>query len=304
VKYILVEKDGGSFSVTDARWWPKVNGTTPSQFLDTVPDSEYVVDSSLEPAPVQEDLSFPIPDLGLIWKEGFIVVQGLMPDEKCYDCAVDTYENGLNFFNAYKNSFSRVEGLVEAQADNVPAIIDDMVDEGVDLITIYIIAHGNVDVIGLAGHGVSVNTFRNKMAEHPDVLFNFMLGSCHSGSFIDDLAALENVMVVMTACKSEEGAQVDWDISGDLTDYNSMDYGSEWTSSILWAAKVITLNSEYFSVVEDWAGTYGIPVTSELLYQAHMGAIGQNSGMNLYYNLDLSYRVAKSTPQIYHEWVR
>ncbi|HSG28740.1 MAG TPA: hypothetical protein VLA34_09685, partial [Candidatus Krumholzibacterium sp.] len=59
---------------------------------------------------------------------------------------------------------------------------------------------------------------------------------------------------------------------------------------------------ENFSIVEDWAGTYGIPVTSELLYQAHYGAIGQNNPMNLYYDLDLSHRTGASTPQIYFSW--
>jgi hypothetical protein len=302
VKYILVEKSGGAFSVDDAQWWPKINGRTPSQFLATVPESTYIVDSNVELAPVDAEMTFQIPDLSLIWKEGFIVVQGLMPDDKCYECAVNTYQNGLNFFNAYKNSFSRVEGLTEAQADNVPAVIDDMAEEGIDLITIYIIAHGSVNSIDLAGHGVSVTTFRNKMAEHPDVLFNFMLGSCHGGSFIDDLETLDNVRVVMTACATDEGAQVDWDYADGLADYNAIDSGSEWTSSVLWAANVITLNREYFSIVEDWAGTYHVPVTCELLYYAHYGAIGLNSGMNLYYNLDLSYRVDKATPQISHSW--
>jgi hypothetical protein len=104
----------------------------------------------------------------------------------------------------------------------------------------------------------------------------------------------------MTACAADEGAQVDWDYAEGLTDYNTVDSGSEWTSSILWAA--ITLNGEYFSIVKDLAGTYGIPVTCELLFQSHYGAIGLNPSMNLYYNLDLSYRVEKSTPQIYHSW--
>jgi hypothetical protein len=183
VKYIVVEKSSGSFGVTDAKWWPKVNGETPSQFLATVPDADYVVEDTANlPAPIEEEMTFPFGDLNLIWKEGFIVVQGLMPDEKCYDCAVNTYQNGMNFFNAYKNSFSRIEGLQEAQADNVPAVIDDMVAEGIDLITIYIIAHGNYDIIGLAGHAVVESTFRFKMAEHSGVLFNFLLGSCHSAA--------------------------------------------------------------------------------------------------------------------------
>jgi hypothetical protein len=302
VKYVFVKKSGGSYMVDDARWWPKINGVTPSQFLVQVPDSAYIVASNVDLAPIEEDLTFPIPIRELITKEGFIVVQGLMPGERCFECAVNTYKNGLNFFEAYKNSNSIVEGLEQEDSDDIPALIDDMVADGIDVITIFIIAHGSVDRIGLAGHGVSVTTFRNKMAQYPNILFNFMLGSCHSGSFIDDLQTLSNVRVVMTACKTDQGAQKDWDYADGLTDYNVIDSGSEWTSSVLWAAGVITVNGEWFSIVRDLAGTYGIPVTSELLYQAHYGALGLNSGMNLYYNLDLSDRVGASTPQIYHSW--
>ncbi|HSG27928.1 MAG TPA: hypothetical protein VLA34_05560, partial [Candidatus Krumholzibacterium sp.] len=213
VKYIVVGKSSGDFSVTDARWWPRVNGDTPAEFLPDVPSAELVVEDTANlPAPIQEETIYDVFDLGLIWKEGFIVVQGLMPDEKCYGCAVNTYQNGMNFFNAYKNSISRVEGLQEEMADNVPAVIDDMADEGISLITIYIIAHGNVDWIRLAGHGAGPSTFTSKMAEHPGIQFNFMLGSCHSGSFIDNMQAQSNVRVAMTACASDQGAQVDWDV--------------------------------------------------------------------------------------------
>jgi hypothetical protein len=263
-----------------------------------------VEDTANLPAPEEEVMTFPIPDLGLIWKEGFLVVQGLMPDERLYDECVSTCQNVYNFFNAYKNSFSRVDIITDVHADNFGTVVDDMVNEGIDLITMYVLAHGSVNRIGLSGHSVSVTTFRNKMAEHPDVLFNFLLGSCHGGSFIDELQTLDNVRVVMTATSTELNAWPDWDYADGLTDYNTMDSGTEWTSSILWAAVVITTNNDYFSVVEDWAGTYGIPKTCELLYQMHKGAIGENTGMNLYYNLDLSYRTGDAHPQIYHSWRR
>ncbi len=106
----------------------------------------------------------------------------------------------------------------------------------------------------------------------------------------------------MTACAADESAWPDWDHAEGLADYNTVDSGSEWTSSILWAARVIALNTEWFSIVKDLAGTYGIPVTCELLFQAHYGAIGLNSGMDLYYNLDLSHRTEYATPQLYHSW--
>jgi len=59
-----------------------------------------------------------------------------MPTESFYDCAVNTYLNGVNFFNAYKSAFSRVEGLVQTDARKVSDTIDQMATEGKDVITI------------------------------------------------------------------------------------------------------------------------------------------------------------------------
>ena len=104
-------------------------------------------------------------------------------------------ESERNFFNSYKSIFSRVEGLVQTDALQVLDTIDHMAEEGKDVITIYIIAHGGVDGIRLGGQWFTATQFKNKMAACPDVIFNFILGSCHSGSFIDDLSSLDNLFL-------------------------------------------------------------------------------------------------------------
>jgi hypothetical protein len=301
VKYIVVSKSGG-YQVMDARWWPRVNGATPEPFRATIPDPGYVVAGNAEMIPPTGVLmEF---DFALIRKarEGFIVVQGLMAHENLYTDATDTYLNGIAFFNAYKSGFSQVEGLVSSQAADVLNEIDSMVADNLNPITIYIIAHGGVDEISLGGLWFTAQQFHDKMAEYPETLFNFLLGSCHSGSFINHLNTLDNVRVIQTACATDEGATPDWDNASGQTDHNSEDTGSEWTSSILRAAQLIVESPDRWSQIQDLASIYNLPATSVLLDAAGRGALGDHSSLDLTQNLDLSNRVGHTTPQRYRSW--
>lgn len=300
VKYILVDKEG-NHEEHDASWWPKINGVVPEVILKEVPEENDVISTnvSLSPA-VGSILEYLISPLVSIWSEGFIVVQGLMPTENLYNCAVNTYLNGINFFSAYKSTSSRVEGLVQTDALQVLDTIDQMAEEGKDVITIYIIAHGNVDVIRLGGQYFFASQFRNKMAAHPGIVFNFILGSCNSGSFIDNLSSLDNVCVVETACSSNEGAYADKDVLGSFNDFNPLDVGSEWTSSLIAAMFNITQDSTKMDKIKTWASNDEVPITCMLIYQAGYGALGDQLGLSLVNNLDLTNVVGWSTPNHYY----
>ncbi|MEA2021405.1 MAG: C13 family peptidase, partial [Candidatus Caldatribacteriota bacterium] len=254
---------------------------------------------SLSPA-VGTVLDYLFPALISQWSEGFIVVQGLMPTENLYGCAVNTYLNGVNFFNAYKSAFSRVEGLVQTDARQVLDTIDQMAEEGKDVITIYIIAHGGVDSIRLGGQHFYASQFRSKMAAHPSIVFNFILGSCHSGSFINNLSSLDNVCVVETACSPDEGAAGDVDEWGSSNDYNPLDVGSEWTSSLIEAMLNITQDSTKMNSIQTWALNDEVPVTCMLIYQAGYGALGYQAGLGLTNNFDFSNVMGWSTPNHYY----
>ena len=167
VKYILVDQEG-NHEEYDASWWPKIDGIVPEAISKEVPEEEDVISANVALVAAAGTISaYLFPALVSQWSEGFIVVQGLMPTENLYDCAVDTYLNGLSFFNAYKSTSSRVEGLVQTDALQVLDTIDQMAAEGKDMITIYIIAHGGVDSIRLGGQHFYASQFRNKMARLP-----------------------------------------------------------------------------------------------------------------------------------------
>ncbi len=194
-----------------------------------------------------------------------------------------------------------VNGLVQSDANKILTAIDSMASSH-SVVTIYILSHGNIDYVKLGGVGFSAWQFKNVMAAHPSTKFNFFLGSCHGGSFVNDLGSLENVRLILTAAKSNESAWPDWDTYGSSTDYNSYDLGSEWTSSLFERAKSILESSAKWQLVSNYASAYKIPTISALFYQAHWGVLGANSAYGFTSNLDLCNRVGKETPQVYKSW--
>ena len=225
-----------------------------------------------------------------------------MRTEALYSDAYNTYVNGINFVEAYKGSEDILTGIVESSADNILDMIDYQAGEGVDVITIYIIAHGGTNSVSLGGYSFTASGFATKMGEYPGILFNFLLGSCHSGSFINDLSPLSNVRVVLSACASDEGAKPDWDEAGGLTDFNTADIGSEWTSSLLGAADIILGNPTAWTQILTWASIEGVPPTCMLLYQAGEAALGEDDALGTFDNLDLSNRTGHTTPGFYCSW--
>ncbi len=299
-KFILVGKSGGH-QVIDAVWWPRVNGIAVAEFRDLTPDNERIIAGNAVSRPITRRLmEFAAFDLGVltrVQREGFLIVQGLMEGQDLFDDATDTYLNGVAFFNAYKKTFSELNGLVEGDAAGVLSAIDALAAKGLSPITIYIIAHGGVDGVRLGGAWIAAQQFHDTFAAHPDTLFNFLLGSCHSGSFIDNLNSLSNVRVVQAACAANGTASPDWDEYDDLVDYNPEDSGSEWTSSILAAAASI-VESHWADVAAE-AAAFKAPVTSVLLNDAWYGAFGAAPDLGLTNDLDFSHRLGATSPQRY-----
>jgi hypothetical protein len=140
------------------------------------------------------------------------------------------------------------------------------------------------------------------MAAYPEIIFNFILGSCHSGSFIDDLNSLDNVYVVETACSSDEGAYGDVDELGNGSrriDFNALDVGSEWTSSLIEAMFDIAQDSTKMDLIQTWASSYDVPVTCMLICEAGFGALGNQPGLGLNDNLDFSNVMDWTSPSYY-----
>ena len=306
VKYLVVSASGKTMMV-DARWWPRVNDRVPVAFVADVPDRKYILESNVtlvKPVLAKKEWLIKYPGiLQLLKREAFVVVQGLLPGENLYPDSVTTYNNAYAFFDVYRGAYSTIVGLHDDSADTVLTEIDSLVEDGYDTISIYIIAHGGDDSVRLGGYSFSAAQFAATMSAHPAVAFNFLLGSCHSGSFEDDLQSVANVRVAETACSGAQSAWPDWDTHDGLADYNASDTGSEWTSSIFEAADVIVNDPALWSIVTSKATVYGVPKTSVLLNEAGYLCVALNRGLpTTLTNYDLSNRTGHATPQHYNSW--
>lgn len=306
VKYLLVGKSGET-QVVDAKWWPTIDNEVPEPLVSATPTLTNVLERNVViERPVIDLIDIQIrPDIiQLIEREAFVCVQGLRPSESLYDCSVTSYQNAYNFFDSYRSGFSTIVGLTDYAADDVLDEIADLADDGYDIITIYVLAHGGYNYVRLGGVAVTASQFAARMREYTNVEFNFLCGSCHSGSFIDDLRIEENVRMIDTACTSAESAWPDKDLIGSISDTNSSDTGSEWTSSWIQAAQVIANNATLWNVITTRADTYSVPATSVLLNEAGYLGAGENRGLPsiIPINYDLTYEAGWSTPQHYNSW--
>lgn len=311
-EYILVYDDKSVATYT-AYSWPVINGKTPPHLIKDYRDipSNYIVDMRMPPKPtgrvIQEFQSVVYPSEVKI---GFIVVEGLTKNERCYDDAVDTCLNAVSVFKSYCRKIDNVDSdcvfdvITEEGAANVLNSIDHLVQEGAKVITIFIIAHGGTDSIRLGGQTFTVQQFRDKFTQYSGIKFNLILGSCHSGSFVDDLDDLSNV-AVLTACRSNENAYPDIDNSGSTSDANQYDVGSEWTSSLLEAFADIIKDPDKYAAIRQYVMTYNytIPEISAILWESWYGALGrENLLSDLKTNLDLTNRIGWSNPDKYFPW--
>jgi hypothetical protein len=313
VKAIVVGVSG-QYRVISGKWLPRVDEVVPEELKLPIPPKERLVDWNVflkEPSGKMQNLVFDriTPDWGE--REAIIVVQGLLPSESLYTDSISTYTVFLNLALAYKDAMP--EGRVEVQgifgegaADILTSINSYAAKK--EIVTVYIIAHGDTDAIRLGGVWHYAWQFRTVFSSYPLTQFNFLLGSCHSGSFIDDLNTLENIRTVLTACREQEGATRDMDQRYSLVspyelmnDFNPSDVGSEWTSSIVDGAVSILKDPTQFNLVRADSVIYDVPVISMLLKKAHMAALGNWAP---YYseNLDLSNRIGKSVPLKYCSW--
>jgi len=313
VKAIVVG-DSGQHRIISGKWLPRVDEVVPDELKLPIPKKERLIDWNVvlkEPSGILKNpvIDKIIPD----WGEGeaIIVVQGLLPSESLYADSIQTYTQFLNLAKAYRDAMP--EGMVEVQgifgedAANTLTSINSYALKK-EIVTVYIIAHGDTDAVRLGGVWLFAWQFSTVFNSYPLTEFNFLLGSCHSGSFVDDLNTIDNIRTVLTACRENEGATRDMDQRYSLVspyelmnDFNSSDVGSEWTSSIVEGAIGILNDSTQFTLVRADSVIYNVPVISMLLNKAHLAALGKWAP---YYtdNLDLSNRIGKSVPQKYCSW--
>src|SRR6056297_4239832 len=271
VTYIIVSKNPGDILMDyDAMWTPTLNGT-PTMTGD-IYAADYAkniwqnfTNNTLSSERIEKEPS----KVKLIRNgdgelEGSIVVNGNNPGQYP-DAGISTDAENMGDFYEGFGAMSETDEL--SPPDNTETdlrnAIQTMADAGVNDCSIYIVTHGNSDVLVMGNSTMTADEFSGMLSEFPSITFKVIIDACKSGSFVDDLDDLTNVAIVVTATDSEKSSY--GDIDGP-SDPNPSDTGGEWTSGFLEDLEENTESAAWGDIVE-YASINGVSPKVVLYYR-------------------------------------
>ena len=283
--FVTVDKKDGGVNVSQEQWWPIVNNEPPSWVTDEdqyYNASNWFFDSGVNrPA----GASITAPQIGMPapqhqWYEASVIVNGHHDGESLeWDAAMSAWEMWV-LFDYYITPGETYEITPPPTGSNTPDdmfdLLDQLCQDGYDHIITYIVNHGGTDVIAVGGQDLYADDLVDFLNAHPDTSFSFLIETCASGSFIDDLSELPNVKLVLTATSSIYPSSADWDPEYDP---NPIDSGSEWTSSLYWGALDRLTNVGWADICNE-ANRISAPPSVVLLMSA-FNNIGANDSRDL-----------------------
>ena len=258
--------------------------------------------------------------------EGAVVVDGLVSGDALYSEVLSMHSQVLadmqSMFGESKVRSVTSPTVVANPAARIAAAVNELAtDEHVNSITIYMIAHGSNDSIGVGGYSYTVHNLRDLIEDQPRIKFCVILETCHGGSWLDNFngtlpgyPALGNLGLFITTTRAAKGAYPDWDTavisSGTtVTDRDTSDAYVEWTSDFLKRLADWTSVPNY-SIVTNYASSKTIQNEWALYYHCYWSvkgslsippAAGFSPG-NTTYTLTEWAGVAVQSPQIYTQW--
>ena len=255
VTYIIVSKNPGDILMDyDAFWTPTLNGT-PTMIGDIYAADyakniwqNFTNNSLCDERTVKEQRRVKLSRNGDGEVEGSIVVNGNNPGQYP-DAGISTdAENMGDFYEGFEEMSETEELSPPNNTENdLKNAIQGMADAGVNDCSIYIVTHGNSDVLVMGNSTITSTEFSSMLSEFPSITFKVIIDACKSGSFVDDLSALSNVGIVVTATDSEKSSY--GDIDGP-SDPNPTDTGGEWTSGFLEDLEENTQSAEWGDILE------------------------------------------------------
>lgn len=261
VRYIVVSKNPGEILVDQvALWTPTINGNSPLTGDIYADGYAKNVWQNFQNHTLGVEGRTEHGARGGSWRngpevEGSIVVNGNDPG-RYPDAGISTDAQNMGDF--YENFPAMTETDELSPPNNTETDLQNAIqaqaDAGVNDISIYIVTHGNTDVLVMGNSTMTSTEFANMLSGFPSVTFKVIIDACKSGSFVDDLSALSNVAIVVTATDSEKSSYGDIDGPGDP---NPGDTGGEWTSGFLEDLEENTTSEEWGNILE-WASIFGV----------------------------------------------
>jgi hypothetical protein len=302
VLFVIVNKGDGSADISQEEWWPMINDNLPEWLASEEAywdESNWFYSHDITPPVHVEEpppqIESPPP---MQYREAAVVVNGHGDGETLgWDMAMSVWRMWFLFDYCLTpgDTFDVASYPIGSdRPSELLALLGEVCLEGYDHITVYIVGHGNIDVVWLGGTPMSVDLLVDFVSAHSETSFSFLLESCHIGSFIDDLSALPNVYLVLTSTSTYFSAYGDQD--PEIDPNPDVDSGAEWTSSMYFSA-LEQLSPENWTSIATEADRLRLPPSVVLLLAAF-----SNEGTTDGLGLDACYLSGIQFPQAWCLW--
>ena len=243
--------------------------------------------------------------------KGAVITSGITPSQNLYPEARDVRNLMSDAFKAIMGSdkVRDVKYVAGAAAPNwtaVQAAMNDLLTtEKVDYITLYFIAHGNINLMNLGGITFYASQLRSYILEHPNVKFCIIIESCHAGSWLDGLKSggvtPANIEIIITTTTAAKSAYPDWDSAGGSSDHNPTDMYVEWSGDFLQKLSYYTSDA-HWPEVTTYATSKSIDQLPALFYKCYKSIKGASPSTTSWTLTERSVAGSIQQPMIFTKW--
>lgn len=308
--------------------WPVVNGTRPV-ILDSPSRKDYFNAIVYNPWQLVAPVTAAKDWLAAVLtpaRQGAVVVNGLRSVDSLYSEATSIHGQvvedmrdlyGEDFVESVSSSV-----MVADPADRISTAVNHLhTTQNVTNVTIYIIAHGHNDGVGIGGYEYDVDDLRTLMSDNTAIQFAVILETCHAGSWLDnfdgskaDYPAPSNLGIFIASTSAAKSAYPDWDtvsVGGvTYTDFDTSDSYVEWTSDFLKRLAWCSTGDDHENVLS-LASDHGIPENWALYWYCYWKTKGSffvppNDSFNApgsTYTFSERAGIARQEPMIYCSWL-
>lgn len=247
-----------------------------------------------------------------IVRKGAVITSGLTPSQNLYAEARDVRDLMSSSFKSLMGA-TKVRDVKYTAGGPLPnwtavrnAMTNLMTVEKINHLTLYFIAHGNINLMNLGGTTFYASQLRSFILEHANTKFCIIIESCHAGSWLDGLKSggviPSNVELIITTTSSSKSAYPDWDHTGGVvTDHNPSDVYVEWSGDFLQRMAYYTSDAHWPEVVS-YASTHSIDTLPSLYYKCFTAIKGGSPSTTSLTLTERSIAGSIQEPMVYKTW--
>lgn len=280
-RYVLVDARTGKVKVAVRSWWPLLDGVAPwfdaSNYWNR---GNWAYSNVQPPAPSPQRLVAHA-SAAAGTAECAVIVDGGDPRVGTTDDA-----NGMgDVLRVVFGLDTRKLGPPGNQKADIEQAVDELAEDGCTNMLLYVSSHGGDGFVLLGREKATVNDLKALIQRYPDVGFKVVVDACFSGSFVEPLRGL--VEIVITATDSKSYA---WGDEDPPEDPNPTDKGGEFSSGLIEDLRAIPNDQKLLQDIQICLGQ-GKPLLVCKLRIAYRSAVAKDAGV----------KKGKTKPQIWEE---